>query len=103
MVGQHSTLELVRHDETARALERDNNAMAFELDSSQFAPEVTTIFVNGSLMEPADPGLRSFPLLLHRCSTTLRYLKPMGIPMSLKDVLPASDPRNLSSVDHGCG
>ena len=33
-------LELVRHDETARAPERDHDATAFELDSSCLAPEV---------------------------------------------------------------
>ena len=35
-----STLELFRHDETARAPERDNDATAFELDASCLAPEV---------------------------------------------------------------
>ena len=36
-----STLELFRHDETARAPERDNDTMAFELDPSCLAPEVS--------------------------------------------------------------
>ena len=35
-----STLELFRHDETARAPERDTDATAFELDGSCLAPEV---------------------------------------------------------------
>lgn len=41
MTRQYSTLELVKHDETARAPERDHCATAFELDSSRFAPEVS--------------------------------------------------------------
>ena len=36
-----STLELVRHDESVRAPERDNDATAFELDTSCLAPEVS--------------------------------------------------------------
>ena len=40
-----STLELVKHDETARAPERDWNATAFELDASAVAPEVCKTLV----------------------------------------------------------
>lgn len=40
MTPGHSTLELVKHDETATAPERDNDATAFELDTSRIAPEV---------------------------------------------------------------
>lgn len=36
----YSTLELSKHDETARAPERDWDATAFELDPSAVAPEV---------------------------------------------------------------
>ena len=35
-----STLELSRHDDIARAPERDYDATAFELDASCLAPEV---------------------------------------------------------------
>lgn len=41
----HSTLELVKFDETARAPERDWDATAFELDTSASAPQVSTIRV----------------------------------------------------------
>ena len=37
----HSALELVNHDETARAPERDWDATAFELDTSALAPQVS--------------------------------------------------------------
>ena len=41
MEQQHSTLELVKHDETAKAPERDHDATAFELDASALAPQVS--------------------------------------------------------------
>lgn len=41
MEQQYSTLELVKHDETARAPERDYDATAFELDASALAPQVS--------------------------------------------------------------
>ncbi|KAL9071738.1 MAG: hypothetical protein Q9161_004002 [Pseudevernia consocians] len=41
MDRHYSTLELVKHDETTRAPERDYDATAFELDSSALAPEVS--------------------------------------------------------------
>ena len=41
MDQQYSTLELVRYDETARAPERDYDAIAFELDPSGLAPQVS--------------------------------------------------------------
>ena len=41
-MGQHHwTLELVKHDETARAPERDHDATAFELDAIALAPQVS--------------------------------------------------------------
>ena len=43
MEQHYSTLELVKHDETARAPERDYDATAFELDASAMAPQVSTI------------------------------------------------------------
>ena len=43
MERRHSTLELVKHDETARAPERDWDATAFELDTSALALQVSTI------------------------------------------------------------
>ncbi len=46
-MDRHSTLELVKHDETARAPERDWDATAFELDASALAPQVRrTLFVH---------------------------------------------------------
>ena len=42
MERDHSTLELVKHDETARAPERDYDATAVELDASAMAPQVST-------------------------------------------------------------
>lgn len=41
MDQQHSTLELARYDETARAPERDHDATALELDLSALAPQVS--------------------------------------------------------------
>lgn len=56
MDRHYSTLELVKHDETARALELDYDATAFELDTSAMAPQTvpdTTpeVFYEGSLPE----------------------------------------------------
>ena len=42
MERHHSTLELFKHDETARAPERDYDVTAFELDTSAIAPQVST-------------------------------------------------------------
>ena len=44
MDRHHSTLELVKFDESARAPERDKDATAFELDTSALAPQVSKIF-----------------------------------------------------------
>ena len=41
MDRHYSTLELAKHDATARAPERDYDATAFELDVSVLAPEVS--------------------------------------------------------------
>ena len=41
MDQDYSTLELAKHDETARAPERDYDATAFELDASALAPQVS--------------------------------------------------------------
>ena len=41
MDRHYSNLELVKHDETARAPERDYDATAFELDASALAPQVS--------------------------------------------------------------
>ena len=40
MDRQYSTLEVINHDEAARAPERDYDATAFELDASASAPQV---------------------------------------------------------------
>ena len=45
MDRHYSDLELVRHDETARAPERDWDATAFELDASALAPQVSKTLV----------------------------------------------------------
>ena len=45
MDRHYSTLELVKHDETARAPERDWDATAFELDGSALAPQVRKTLV----------------------------------------------------------
>ena len=45
MDPHHSTLEVVEHDETTRAPERDWDATAFELDASALAPEVCKTLV----------------------------------------------------------
>lgn len=39
--NDHSTLELVAHDEAVRAPEHDIAATAFELDTTCLAPEVS--------------------------------------------------------------
>ena len=41
MEGQYSTLELTKHDQTARAPERDYDATAFELDPGALPPQVS--------------------------------------------------------------
>ena len=41
MDRHYSTLELVKHDETVRAPERDYDATAIELDASALAPQVS--------------------------------------------------------------
>ena len=41
MDRHYSTLELAKHDETAKAPERDYNVTAFELDASALAPQVS--------------------------------------------------------------
>ena len=41
MERHYSTLELAKFDETARAPERDYDAIAFELDASALAPEAS--------------------------------------------------------------
>ncbi|MCJ1451780.1 hypothetical protein MMC28_002120 [Mycoblastus sanguinarius] len=56
MVQHHSTLELVRHDETARAPELYNNVPASELDTTCLAPQVQSevtpqVFYSTSLPE----------------------------------------------------
>ena len=43
MDRRHSTLELVRYDETARAQERDHGAKTFELDTSAMAPQISNM------------------------------------------------------------
>ena len=46
MERDHPTLELAKHDETAKAPEVDHDATAFELDNSAFAPQVSmTLYV----------------------------------------------------------
>lgn len=45
MSDHYSTLELVKHDDTAKAPEPDHDVTAFELDSTLFAPEVTSASV----------------------------------------------------------
>ena len=42
MKRQYSTLELTKHDETARAPERDYDVTAFELDPDALAPQVSS-------------------------------------------------------------
>ena len=44
MDRHYSTLELVRHDDTARAPERDYDATAFELDGAALAPQVNKTY-----------------------------------------------------------
>ena len=41
MEQHHSTLELVKYDESTKAPERDDDATAFELDASALAPQVS--------------------------------------------------------------
>ena len=45
MDRHYSTLELVKHDETARAPERNWETTAFELDKSALAPQVSKTLV----------------------------------------------------------
>lgn len=45
MDRHHSTLELVKYGEIARAPERDWDATAFELDASTLAPQASKMFV----------------------------------------------------------
>ena len=41
MDPQYSTLEHIRHDETAGALQRDRDTMAFEVDTYASAPQAS--------------------------------------------------------------
>ena len=41
MEQHHSTLDLVKHDETAKAPDHDHDATAFELDAIALAPQVS--------------------------------------------------------------
>ena len=43
MTERYSILELLKHDESARAPERDFDSTAFELDASRLAPEVSDL------------------------------------------------------------
>ena len=43
MDRHYSTLELVKHDETARAPEHHYDATAFEFDTSALAPQVSKV------------------------------------------------------------
>ena len=43
MEQHNTTLELVKHDETAKAPERDHDTTDFELDASALAPQVIMI------------------------------------------------------------
>ena len=43
MTEGYSILELLKHDESARAPERDFDSTAFELDASRLAPEVSDL------------------------------------------------------------
>lgn len=53
MDQQHSTLELVKFDETARAPERDHDVLAAELDASVLAPQVRKYKIRTFLQEIA--------------------------------------------------
>lgn len=50
MDRHYSTLELVKHDETARAPERDWDATVFELDGSALAPQVSKTLVRDKML-----------------------------------------------------
>ena len=44
MDPQYSTLEHIRHDETAGALQRDHDTVAFEIDTYASAPQANKLY-----------------------------------------------------------
>ena len=76
-MGRHySTLELTKHDETARAPERDYDATAFELDPSVLAPEVTTTPCGARSC--VDCRFRPCLIQRHKCSMIVPCLRLMA-------------------------
>jgi len=99
MTPGHSTLELVKHDETATAPERDNDATAFELDASRFAPEVGKNPCNAEvhcfLLNAPELASRSYQLRCHKYYTIPLYLSLM-IPLeSSRQLCPVLSRRRL--------
>jgi len=92
MTHGHSTLELVKHDETATAPERDNEATAFELDASRFAPEVgiypCNAKVNDCPLKIPELASRSCQLRCHKFSTIPLYLSLITSPKSSMQMRP---------------
>jgi len=93
MTPGHSNLELVKHDETATAPERDNADTAFELDASRVAPEVGIYPCNAKV----HCFLLNAPEMAPR-SHQLRCLRYSTIPLYLSLVIPLKSSRQMGPV-----
>ena len=83
MDRHYSTLELVKHDESAKAPERDYDATAFELDTSALAPQVSNPqYVARSCI---DYRFRLYLIQRHRCSMMVHCLRLMATRSPPKD------------------
>lgn len=82
---QYSTLEHIRHDETARALQRDYDTMAFEIDTDASAPQVNNSYHMTSTL--TDRESRLYQMKRHKYSTKAYFLRSRTRKMLLKNVL----------------
>lgn len=99
MDRHYSTLELVKHDETARAPERDWDATAFELDPSAVAPEVCKKLVRNK--KSHDQRYRLYLRRSQKYSTITHFLKFTVTSRSrLKNALLATKVSSLGSNGH---
>lgn len=94
------TLELFKHDETARAPERDKDTTAFELDASCLAPEVS-LEVKWEKMD-SEYKHRFYLAQDRSCSTGIRYPKLLVVSRSPQKVSPVQIPPSLSLNSVGC-
>ena len=82
---QYSTLEHIRHDETAGALQRDHNTMVFEIDTDASAPQVNSSYhMTGTL---TDRESRLYQMKHHKCFTKAYFLRSRTTKILRKNAL----------------